>query len=112
MLLPSGRQRIFSNRVNWAKTYMGKAGLLESPTRGHVKILEKGLALLGEKPSKIDAKLLRKYPEFVEFQRPRAQSEADELPGVTFLENASGQSPMEDLELAYRPYGETWRKKF
>ena len=28
-LLPSGKQTIFSNRVHWAKTYLGKAGLIE-----------------------------------------------------------------------------------
>jgi restriction system protein len=29
-LLPSGRQATFDNRVGWARTYMKKAGLLES----------------------------------------------------------------------------------
>ena len=27
-LLPSGNQTIFANRVHWAKTYLGKAGLI------------------------------------------------------------------------------------
>jgi restriction system protein len=27
--LPSGRHRIFDNRVSWAKTYLSEAGLLE-----------------------------------------------------------------------------------
>ena len=30
-LLPSGSQATFDNRVGWARTYMKKAGLLESP---------------------------------------------------------------------------------
>ena len=30
-LLPSGQQATFDNRVSWARTYMQKAGLLESP---------------------------------------------------------------------------------
>jgi restriction system protein len=29
-LLPSGRQSLFNNRVHWAKTFLGKAGLIES----------------------------------------------------------------------------------
>lgn len=33
-LLPSGTQRIFDNRVGWARTYLKKAGLIESPKRG------------------------------------------------------------------------------
>lgn len=28
MLLPSGQQAIFDNRVGWARTYLKKAGLL------------------------------------------------------------------------------------
>ena len=33
-LLPSGRTPAFYNRGSWAKTYVQKAGLLESPRRG------------------------------------------------------------------------------
>lgn len=31
VLLPSGRQATFDNRVGWARTYMKKAGLLHTP---------------------------------------------------------------------------------
>ena len=30
-LLPSGAQTVFENRVGWARTYLKKAGLIESP---------------------------------------------------------------------------------
>jgi restriction system protein len=30
-MLPSGRQRVFYNRLHWAKSYMSKAGLINSP---------------------------------------------------------------------------------
>ena len=46
VLLPSGQQPIFDNRVGWAKTYMKKAGLLEGPTRGYFQITSKGLDVL------------------------------------------------------------------
>ena len=42
-LLPSGKQTLFSNRVHWAKTYLSKAGLLESTRRGYFKITPRGL---------------------------------------------------------------------
>lgn len=45
-LLPSGRQPTFDNRVGWARTYMKKAGLLETPRRGYFRIAA------GEKPSR------------------------------------------------------------
>ena len=39
-LLPSGKQATFDNRVGWARTYMKKAGLLESTRRGYLRITE------------------------------------------------------------------------
>ena len=41
-LLPSGKQTVFNNRVHWAKTYLTKAGLLESTRRGYSKITARG----------------------------------------------------------------------
>ncbi|MBR1670610.1 MAG: winged helix-turn-helix domain-containing protein [Butyrivibrio sp.] len=37
-MLPSGRQTVFKNRVGWAKTYLKKAGLLDSPARATIVI--------------------------------------------------------------------------
>lgn len=39
-MLPSGRQTVFKNRVGWAKTYLKKAGLLDSPARATIVITE------------------------------------------------------------------------
>lgn len=33
-MLPSGRQRLLHNRIHWAKFYMSRAGLIDSPARG------------------------------------------------------------------------------
>ena len=41
-MLPSGRQTVFKNRVGWAKTYLKKAGLLDSPARATIVITEAG----------------------------------------------------------------------
>ena len=45
-LLASGNQAIFDNRVGWAKTYLKKAGLLDSPKRATFVISELGLETL------------------------------------------------------------------
>ena len=37
-LLPSGKQTTFANRVNWAKSYLGKAGLVTLTKRGHFEV--------------------------------------------------------------------------
>lgn len=71
-LLPSGRQPIYKNRVTWAGTYLVKAGLLERPRRGHIKITPRGREALASNPSRIDNSYLMQFPEFEAFQRPRA----------------------------------------
>lgn len=48
-MLPSGKQRLLHNRVHWAKFYMSKAGLVESPKRGVFVASAAGKALLGKK---------------------------------------------------------------
>ena len=60
-LLPSGQQALFDNRVGWAKTYMKKAGLLDSPKRGVVVITPEGQNILRQNLNSIDTKFLRKY---------------------------------------------------
>src|SRR4028118_522067 len=50
-LLPSGRQATFNNRVGWARTYMKKAGLLESPRRSYFRITDRGLQALKTNPA-------------------------------------------------------------
>lgn len=45
-LLPSGRQRVLHNRIHWAKFYMAKAGLIDSPARGRFIASAEGKALL------------------------------------------------------------------
>jgi restriction system protein len=67
-LLPSGQQEVFSNRVGWARTYMKKAGLLETPRRGRLKITQRGLDVLAQNPQKINVTFLDQFKEFQEFR--------------------------------------------
>lgn len=64
-LLPSGRQAKLDNRVGWARTYMKKAGLLESPQRGYFRITAAGTEALKQKPEAIDVKFLEQYQGFL-----------------------------------------------
>jgi restriction system protein len=67
-LLPSGKQRRFENRVRWARTYLGKAGLLEAPRRGEFRITNRGLELLREVPGAINVGHLERFSEYIEFK--------------------------------------------
>src|SRR5258708_4885460 len=67
-LLPSGRQTRFANRVHWAKSYLGKAGLIEATRRAHFQITERGRDILASSPSRIDNDYLDQFPEFRKFR--------------------------------------------
>ena len=71
LLLPSGTDTYIRNRVGWARTYLKKAGLLESPRRAYIKLSSRGNEVLESKPSKIDNTFLKQFPEFVEFKKWR-----------------------------------------
>ena len=68
MMLPSGVQGLFDNRVNWARTYMKKAALLESPKRGVHKITKCGLDVLKKSPKRIDVAYIGQFQEFKDFR--------------------------------------------
>ena len=67
-MLPSGRQTVFRNRIGWAKTYLKKAGLIDSPARASIVITDVGKAVLQENPNKIDSKY-RKRSIITRFQK-------------------------------------------
>lgn len=70
-LLPSGKQSTFANRVHWAKSYLGKAGLIQATKRGHFIATPRGTELLLNPPSKINIAFLQQYPEFQSFKSPQ-----------------------------------------
>jgi restriction system protein len=67
-LNPSGTQRLIDNRVGSARTYLLRAGLLESPRRAIVRITQRGREELSG-GTRIDSRFLRQFPEFIEFVR-------------------------------------------
>jgi restriction system protein len=97
-LLPSGGQFIFHNRVGWARTYTKKAGLLSTTKRGVFQITDRGLHVLAEKPERIDNKLLRRFPEFLEFQRAKEEPMVD----TGHATAAESLDPQESLEVGYQ----------
>jgi restriction system protein len=94
-LLPSGIQSTFINRVGWASTYMKKAGLLEATRRGYFRITSRGQELLRKQPKAINVKLLKQYPEFLEFQQLKGTRSGEKVSDI------STATPSEALETAY-----------
>ena len=99
-LLASGNQAIFDNRVGWAKTYLKKAGLLDSPKRAIFVITQIGLDTLKKKPDRIDAKYLRQFPAFLEFlNASRNDNETEE---EIIIVETNEQTPEENLDKVYQ----------
>lgn len=99
-LLPSGSALLFANRVGWARTYLKKAGLLDSPQRGYLVITDRGLKVLAKKPEKIDNNLLKQFPEFLEFQN--LKREGTESIAIDQSNSNDKETPEETIEVAYQ----------
>ena len=64
--LPSQRQATYVNRINWARTYLDRAGLIKTPTRGHYQITDEGRKAL-QSGETIDLNYLDRYESFRQF---------------------------------------------
>lgn len=92
--LPDGRNRLV-HRLEWARTYLKKAGLLEYPSRGQFQITDRGLSVLNSKPERVDSKLLSQFPEFLEFKKPRGEESSASV-------EPSSYDPEESIENGYQ----------
>lgn len=93
-LLPSGKQPTFTNRVAWARVYLGQAGALESSRRGYFRIAPRGNQLLKDVAARITIKDLERFPEFQKFRATAKRQEQEE--------SVEPQTPEETLENAYQ----------
>lgn len=82
-LLPSGKQSRFANRVNWAKAYLAKAGLVENTRRGYFRITPRGQTALADATATINNAYLDQFKEFQDFK-----AKVNEADGAT-----AGTSP-------------------
>jgi len=102
LLLPSGTQYVVDNRIGWAKTYLTKAGLLESTKRGFFKITPRGLDFLKTKPKEINVNVLMQFDEFREFKKRRDKDGRDDQD-----EEENSYTPQEALEYGLSKINET-----
>ena len=99
-MLPSGRQTVFKNRVGWAKTYLKKAELLDSPAGATIVITNAGKQVVADNPEKIDSKYLEQFPSFVDFAS--APEPLDDSNPASEVPKPSDLTPDDQLEDAYK----------
>lgn len=99
-MLPSGRAKMFDNRVGWAKTYISAAGLIEAPRRAVLIITEKGVQALVDHPKTIDLRVLAKL-NGSRSVRERRRDEKPELEQERDVGIEIHETPEEAVENAY-----------
>ncbi len=103
-MLPSGRDRLVRNRVGWARTYLGKAGLLGAARRGFLQITDRGREVLASDPGRVDMKFLERFPEFRQFRELR-HGRSDCLPenaSPSVASTSADATPEEALDASYQ----------
>lgn len=97
-LLPSGKQRRFANRVNWARSYFKQAGLIKNTKRGYFVITERGKQVLATKAT-VNNAFLGQYAEFQDFRNRTKESVGD---GQADTQGGDSNTPDEVLRQAYK----------
>lgn len=95
-MLPSGRARLFDNRVGWAKTHVSQAGLLSSPRRAISILTPRGRDVLQKHPDRVDLSVLREFEDYREFRNRKRAEEPEPS-----YEQVDTETPEELLENAY-----------
>ena len=101
-LLPSGKQTRLSNRINWARTYLKQAGLIEFPNRGTFKITDIGLKVLENPPERITNNFLSQYDSFQEFKSRKNNRSSDAKGSAEEELEDTDQTPDEVLRAAHK----------
>jgi restriction system protein len=95
-VLPSGKQRRYANRIGWAKTYLTKASLLDSPRRGSVRITERGRQVL-QANQRVDLDFLQRFEGFQAF-RDGGNAESSEAGSDVVFSDKAAMTPDERLD--------------
>lgn len=102
-------KKIFSDRVAWARTYLKKAGLIESPQRTTSRITKAGINVLKTNPTDIDDKYLERFESFKKFKHVTSKKTKEQVKSV--VNNTSTQTPDDMLEYAQKVLSENLKSE-
>lgn len=82
VMLPSGAQGLFTNRVAWAVTHLTQAGLLSRPERGRYLLSKRGKQVLATHLDRVDMAVLAEFPEYQEFRARKKEKQPESSASV------------------------------
>lgn len=89
-------QNMLHNRVGWAKTYLKKAGLLESPQRAHFRITDAGMKAFQQGAENVTLEYLSQFESFRNFSDSSPETENN------MNSFSDEESPQERIESALK----------
>jgi restriction system protein len=97
IMIPSGRQLLYYNRIAWAITHLKMAELIDAPERGKYLITDLGKSVIANPPEKISVKFLQTLPNYNKNRSPNKQ----EVPAEEQEEEIVTKTPDELIEIGY-----------
>jgi restriction system protein len=103
IMLPSGNNKLFQNRVAWTKSHLVFAGYLVGTKRGYFKITPDGLAVLSKNTKSLTLKDLRDTPTYTSWIKRWKESKKElKTNDASSDEISSDQTPTELFESSYQ----------
>lgn len=97
----SNGSSVYAGRVGWAKTYLKKAEMIDSPQRGYITITPAGQSLLASNEPITNALLAKLSSTFLDFYRPQSGSNASTQPDSENTQISTPETPQETFERVY-----------
>lgn len=97
----SNGSSVYAGRVGWAKTYLKKAEMIDSPQRGYITITPAGQSLLARNEPITNALLAKLSSAFLDFYRPQSGSNTSTQPDSENTQISTPETPQETFERVY-----------
>lgn len=97
----SNGSSVYAGRVGWAKTYLKKAEMIDSPQRGYITITPAGQSLLASNEPITNALLVKLSSAFLDFYRPQSGSNTSTQSDSGNTQISTPETPQETFERVY-----------
>lgn len=97
----SNGSSVYAGRVGWAKTYLKKAEMIDSPQRGYITITPAGQSLLASNEPITNALLAKLSSAFLDFYRPQSGNSTSTRSDSGNTQISTPETPQETFERVY-----------